>query len=144
MDDLVWFGDKQTALFDVWSFACMLGGMSFFAVARWLVKRQHGGIALPVFTQYLPYVLIMSFMWEAASHYLELGEWAPAYVKDWFAGTEFWANRLIADPLLFVLGAKLVWHKRKWANYARVLGLVWLAVHIFYFEQSMGLQQLIF
>jgi hypothetical protein len=85
--------------------------------------------------------LFLAFLWEAVEHYLEAGL-LGGRVEYWFQGVEFWANRIIADPLVLVLGYLFAKKYPITVWPARVLSLVWLFVHIFVFSHSMYLQYL--
>jgi len=86
-------------------------------------------------------VLFLAYVWETVEHYLELGL-AGAKVEYWFQGSEFWANRIISDPLMLVLGYLIAKRYPKLVNPARVLSLLWIIVHIFFFPHSMWLHHI--
>jgi len=87
-------------------------------------------------------VLFLAYAWETLEHYLEIGLWG-AWLKYWFQWVEFWANRIIFDPLLvylwFLLGTKYP----KLVLPARIFTATWLLIHLFIFPNSMYLQYLI-
>ena len=85
-------------------------------------------------------VLCLGFAWETLEHYLETGLAGPA-VQYWFQGVEFWPNRLIADPLMLVLGYVIAKRHPRLVLPARIASLTWLLVHIFVFPHSMVLQR---
>ena len=60
----------------------------------------------------------------------------------WFQGVEFWANRLISDPLLTVIGYYISKKYSFFVTPARIISLLWLLVHIFLFPHSMYLHEI--
>ena len=76
--------------------------------------------------------LSVFYFWEAIEHYLETGLVGDV-VSDWFQGVEFWANRLVADPLMMILGYYLAQRFTRLVNPARVCSIVWFFVHVFVF-----------
>ncbi|MEC9259119.1 MAG: hypothetical protein VX541_11515 [Candidatus Poribacteria bacterium] len=82
--------------------------------------------------------LSVFYFWEAIEHYLETGLVGDV-VSDWFQGVEFWANRLVADPLMMILGYYLAQRFPRLVNPARVCSIVWFFVHVFVFPHSMYL-----
>jgi len=87
-------------------------------------------------------VLCLGYAWEALEHYLETGL-AGNGVEYWFQGVELWTNRLIADPLMLVVGYVIAKKYPRFIIPARILSLLWLLIHIFVFPHSMYLQQFI-
>ena len=143
----VLFGLKTHAWFDVWSMEHVLSGLSVGHAVR---KSNHShfqkkisinGHEISTIRFDIIGVLFIAFAWEAVEHYLEVGL-AGESVEYWFQGVEFWGNRIIADPLLMVLGYFLAKKYPKFIIPARVLSVVWLFVHIFIFPHSMYLQEI--
>jgi len=143
------FGLKTQAILDVWTIEHLLSGLS---VGSAIKKKNHTVIQkiLNVADHNhhswwfaITGVLFFAYLWETLEHYLETGL-GGSTVEYWFQGVEFWPNRLIADPLMLILGyviAKkfpfLVWP-------ARFLSIVWLIFHILIFPHSMYLQEILF
>ena len=144
MGGVLW-GYKTVALFDAWSIEHILSGISVgeavktnnkkhFEKFKNLTKHNHKSILrFNVIT-----VLFLAYFWETIEHYLEIGL-AGLTIEYWFQGVEMWANRIITDPLMLVVGLfiakrfpRIIWH-------ARLLSIIWLFVHIFIFPHSMYL-----
>lgn len=153
----MWWGYKTQAIFDVWSLEHFLTGVSvgtavmlnnhkslgdLFSLAKEKMIHTHKHINWLKYKYDLVFLLLIAYIWETLEHYLESGI-AGERVAYWFQGVEFWPNRLLADPIMIVLGylfAKkfpiTVWP-------ARFLSLLWLILHIFVFPHSMYLQILL-
>ena len=82
--------------------------------------------------------LSVFYFWEAIEHYLETGL-VGNVVSNWFQGVDFWANRLVADPLMMILGYYLAQRFPRLVNPARGCSIVWFFVHVFVFPHSMYL-----
>lgn len=148
--NFIW-GVKTEAMFDVWSLEHLLVGMSL-ASGVWLITDARWKKILDEVESLNPLirfkdnydlicVLLLAFMWESLEHYLEQGLLGDR-VEYWFQGTEFWANRLITDPLMVVAGYFIAKNYRYLAVPGRVLSLLWLLVHIFLFPHSMYLHEI--
>jgi len=143
---ILW-GLKTQAIFDVWTFEHILSGIS----AGHGVRLYHKGLLKGVldFERHnrkiikldVVAVLFLAFAWEAVEHYLEVGL-AGGAVEFWFQGVEFWANRLIADPLMAVLGYFIATRFPVFVWPARILSLTWLFIHVFIFPHSMYLHEI--
>jgi len=140
---ILW-GMKTQAIFDVWTIEHVLSGVSVGHAVR---KRNHRAFCKILGADHqhhswyfsLTGVLFVAYAWETVEHYLEAGLMGPA-VTYWFQGVEFWPNRLIADPLMLVIGYAI---DKRWPSLvlpARFVSLAWLCVHIFVFPHSMYLQ----
>jgi hypothetical protein len=148
MGGVLW-GYKTVALFDAWSIEHILSGISI-GTAVTINNKKHFKNIFKEFTNLIHHnnksvihfdiigVLFLAYFWESIEHYLELGL-AGTTIEYWFQGVEMWANRLITDPLMLVIGyyiAKqfpwLIW-------YARFLSIIWIFIHIFIFPHSMYL-----
>ena len=154
MLDMIW-GLKVDSMFDAWSFDHFLNGLALGTSVLVFNKRYLGQALTKIkddtlsskFINGLKYrydlilLLMMSFFWEAVEHYLETGALGKT-IDDWLQGVEYWPNRLIADPLLLILGYLVVkkWPKLVWP--ARALCLAWLITHIFIFPHSMYLHEI--
>jgi hypothetical protein len=86
-------------------------------------------------------VLFLAFLWETIEHYLESGA-AGKVVADWFFGVEFWANRIVTDPLAVLVGYFLAKKFPRTIWPARILSILWLLIHIFVFPHSMFLHEI--
>ncbi len=123
------FGEKTRSVLDVWSAEHVLSGVSCGQALRKLPIKQA-----------LLCLGLIAFAWESVEHYLEEGL-AGRAVEYWFHGVEFWANRLIADPLMMLIG---YWVARKWSVLAwpaRAMSLAWLVLNIFVFPHSMYIHE---
>lgn len=105
---MIW-GVKSLACFDVWSFEHFFSGVSLGAtllvfIERYLKvdtnNRNHAYI-------YFSGMLVLTYCLETLEHYLETSL-LGAGVMYWFQGVEFWANRMITDPLMNLAGAWVV------------------------------------
>jgi uncharacterized membrane protein YvlD (DUF360 family) len=118
-DALEWpqfFGDKQVAMFDFWSLQHAMSGI----LLGWLVGRLRWGLF---------HVLIAAYLWEMLEWWLESGG-LGAGVASWKAGHEHWANRLIADPVLVLLGARVYFYAPKIVWPAAVAAGGWFIANI--------------
>ncbi len=142
----IFWGDKTSALFDLWSIEHVLSGISVGYVVRWhhrrtfdrLLGRAH---AIESWRINLAGVLCLGFAWECIEHYLETGL-AGAAVEYWFHGVEMWANRLIADPLLLVAGYAIAKRYPIAVLPGKIASCAWLLLHLF-LPHSMYLQELL-
>lgn len=140
------WGLKTVAIFDAWTVEHILTGISVglavkkknYHVIKKILRRDHD---LHIWYLAITGVLFVAYLWETIEHYLEIGL-AGNNVEFWFQGVEFWANRMLSDPLMLVLGYLIArkYHYLVWP--ARVLSLIWLLVHIFIFPHSMYLHEL--
>lgn len=143
MLEMIW-GLKTQAIFDAWVFEHVLIGISI-GTAVW--KRNYN-----VFKKVLNVkehnhhswhfdltgVLFLAYIWETIEHYLEIGL-AGGAVEYWFQGVEFWPNRILADPVLLILGYLFAKRFPRAVWPARILSLAWLIAHVFIFPHSMYL-----
>lgn len=145
MMELLW-GHKSSALFDVWSVEHILAGLSIGSLvikgtAR-LAWRNNFPEDFALRRRFdVVMVLMIAFLWETVEHYLELGL-LGSLVTDWFAGVEYWGNRIITDPLMVLAGYVLVRNRPGLVWPARVLSALWLLVHVFVFPHSMYLHEI--
>ena len=143
------FGYKTIAMFDVWSFEHVLSGISIGHIVKKSTRKHVGNISLikkfeshsSVIRFDIIGVLFLAYLWETIEHYLETGL-AGARLEYWFQGVEVWTNRIIADPLLMVLGYYIALKNPRLIIPARILSALWLLVHIFIFPHSMYLHTL--
>jgi len=149
-------GLKTQAIFDVWSFEHFFTGASI-GVGVMLHNNKHLGklitaikegifhkkqISLLKYRYDFILLLFLAYLWETLEHYLETGL-AGGWVEYWFQGIEFWPNRLIADPLMLILGYLFVKKYPKFVWPARVFIVVWLILHILVFPHSMYLHEIL-
>ena len=142
---MIW-GLKTVAFFDIWSFEHLLSGISIGAFATYTnnkvifisLKTTSRNYNSSYFD--LIFVLFIAFLWETIEHYLETGLMGES-VMYWFQGIEFWANRMISDPLITVLGYFISKKYIFLISPARILSLIWLLVHVFIFPHSMYLHK---
>ena len=143
---MIW-GFKTVAAIDIWTLEHFLSGMSIgmlvisinsklflkhFQIKRDEIKTSHFDIVA---------VLLLAYIWEVFEHYLEIGLLGET-VEFWLQGVEFWANRLICDPMITIVGYYLAKTYPFLVNPARGLSLLWLFVHIFMFPHSMYLHEI--
>ena len=143
---MIW-GLKTSSFFDIWSFEHLLSGISIGAFSLYVNKRMFikisGNNQKEINTSYFDiiFVLFIAYAWETIEHYLENGLMGEA-IMYWFQGVEFWANRLISDPLLTVIGYYISKKYSFFVTPARIISLLWLLVHIFLFPHSMYLHEI--
>jgi len=143
---MIW-GFKTVAIFDVWTFEHLLSGISIGAIAiRCNMKIFKSKLDLDsgyIKTRYfdLIFVLLAAYAWETVEHYLESGLTGDV-VAFWFQGVEFWANRIISDPLITVMGYYIAMSIPALVTPARIISLIWLLAHVFIFPHSMYLHEI--
>ena len=148
---LVWlfhhlWGLKTTSIFDVWSIDHIMSGISIGSSVRKHNHRRirriapHQNPADHSFHFDLVGVLFLAYLWETIEHYLETGLLGLG-VEYWFQGVEFWANRIVADPALLVVGYLIAKRYPNMVIPARIFTAVWIFIHVFVFKNSMYLQR---
>ena len=143
---MIW-GFKTIAIFDVWTFEHFLSGISIgaFAVAcnNKIFKNKLDINGRDIKTRYFDiiFVLLVAYSWETMEHYLESGL-AGDVVAYWFQGVEFWANRILSDPLIMIVGYYIARANPALVTPARIVSLIWLFVHVFIFPHSMYLHDI--
>jgi hypothetical protein len=143
---MIW-GFKTEAIFDVWTFEHFLSGISIGTLAIRanlnVFKKRFNIDKDNIKTRYFDVVLVLfaAYLWETVEHYLEAGILGIA-VEYWFQGVEYWANRIISDPTVTVLGYYVAKSNLKLVTPARILSLIWLIFHIVIFPHSMYLHTL--
>ena len=143
---MIW-GFKTIAVFDVWTFEHLLSGISIGALAvrcnTQIFKNKLDLGTRDIKTRYFDiiFVLLAAYAWETVEHYLESGLMGDI-IAYWFQGVEFWANRILSDPLITVIGYFIAIKNPKLVTPARIVSLIWLLVHIFIFPHSMYLHEL--
>ena len=124
------FGDKTTAIFDIWSVEHLFTGI----ILAWLISKiSHTP------KSNLPVLLLISCFWECLEHYLETGLWGIT-VQHWFAGVEYWGNRLIGDNLTVFFGYFIYKKYPKTIYFAFGISLIFFCSHLF-FPSSMDIQK---
>lgn len=111
----VLFGDKQVAMFDLWSLQHFLTGI----LIGWFAVRHPSPVVATIG---------LAYAWEALEWFMEDGGMG-ARIASWKAGNEHWANRCIGDPAMVSLGAMLSMRQPRvlWAALPCAVG--WLAVN---------------
>lgn len=130
------FGHKSVAIFDIWSFPHFLSGCAIFFSMNIFEQLTRRNVSQPILL-----VLVISLTWEIIGMHLEVGFLIGERVVVWFDGVEHWSNRLIGDPLMSVLGFLLASRFPQIALPAKFIALIWLAVHVFAFPNSMYLYE---
>ena len=143
---MIW-GIKTVSIFDVWTIEHLLSGISIGALAvRCNMKIFANKLDLDsqdIKTRYfdLIFVLLVAYSWETVEHYMESGLTGDV-VAYWFQGVEFWANRILSDPLITVVGYYIAMANPALVAPARIVSLIWLMVHVFIFPHSMYLHEI--
>ena len=143
---MIW-GLKTVSIFDVWTIEHFLSGISIGAVAvrcnMKIFKNKLDLDSRDIKTRYfdLIFVLLAAYSWETVEHYMESGLTGDV-VAYWFQGVEFWPNRILADPLITVVGYYFATASPALVTPARIISLIWLLVHIFIFPHSMYLHEI--
>ena len=143
---MIW-GLKTVSIFDVWTLEHLLSGISIGA----LVVRCNGKVfqnKLNIYSQNIKtryfdliLVLLLAYAWETIEHYLESGLTGDK-VAIWFQGVEFWANRILSDSLITVVGYYIARGNPKLVTPARIMSLIWVLVHVLIFPHSMYLHEI--
>ena len=127
------FGNKMEAFFDIWSIEhLMMGIILAFILNKFFSNKKEN----------LLWLLLISFCWECCEHYLEEGL-LGIKIQNWFAGTEYWGNRLIGDNLVLVLGYCIYKKYPKSIYFSVFLSVIFLLLHI-YCSSSMDIQKNLF
>ncbi len=143
---MIW-GLKTVAIFDVWTIEHFLSGISIGALAvrcnMKIFKNKLDLDSQDIKTQYfdLIFVLLVAYSWETVEHYMENGLMGDV-VSYWFQGVEFWANRILSDPLITIVGYYIARANPSLVTPARIVSLIWLFVHVFIFPHSMYLHDI--
>jgi len=132
----IW-GWKTVALMDVWSFEHFLSGVTAGVVGMYVLrKKPHQPF------KFIGFVLGGAYLWELIEYNLEIGHSGIEAVTYWFQGVEYWANRLITDPAMALLGSWVALKYQSVRLPARFASLLWLGVHVFIFPHCMYLHTL--
>lgn len=133
----IW-GWKTISLFDVWSLEHFIGGITLGSIIFSLQKKKGDKNSFKA----LLIVAAIAYIWEYIEFHLEIGDSGIQAVTYWFQGVEFWANRLITDPFLVLMGAYVSNKKTATNKPARIFSSIWLGIHIFIFPHCMVLHTL--
>ncbi len=134
------WGEKTEAFIDVWSIEHFASGIGvgylvIFILSKLKYKENNKDYKLMFYMM----VILTAYLWEVIEHYLETGA-INDHITFWFQGVEFWGNRIIADPLLMLLGATCYLKYNFLSKYAQVFSITWIFSHVFIFPHSMYLQ----
>jgi len=131
-------GDKKNALFDLWSINHFLSGVVFStALYKYLEARNYN-----TFKYYVVFLACAASGWEILELTIEhLSQGATLFI--WLNGNEHWANRLIGDYVMFVLGGLLGFKMKSAWKFSIILLLLLLAANAL-LPSSMYLQEIIF
>lgn len=147
MFELFW-GSKTTAIMDFWTIGHLLSGLSIGYLLkkmfRNIFKNKSELLKENIIIKHFDIVVIffLAYLWEGIEYCLEIGV-VGERVQHWFQGVEFWPNRFIFDPLIFILGYIIAKKCPKLINLARFCLLVWFIMHVFVFPDSMYLYRLL-
>ena len=131
----IW-GWKTTALFDAWSIEHFLGGVTIGAIVIYLLdikSDKSRKIMYPII------ILSLAYVWEYIEYHLEIGSTGIDAITYWFQGVEYWANRLISDPLLALVGSYVARYYTNLIRPARLSSVGWYIIHILIFPHCMYL-----
>ncbi len=119
------FGRTDEAALDLWSGQHLMNGVLFAALYALLLRRGEK----PTPSEFCWFVLLCSTVWELIESGTDLG-WGGERVANWMTGVEHWSNRLVADPLIVVLGSN-IYQRVPRIIYPVVLGtIVWLCANL--------------
>ena len=138
------FGDKTLALLDLWSLEHFFTGCNSALLVGYFVKKYfktHDEKIL--FRIQLLSLLAIELYWECLEYYLEDGA-SYDRVTYWFQGVEYIGNRLITDPIITVFGLVIIKNFPRIIWFSVPFSIAWLYIHLFVFDNCMGLQNLIF
>jgi len=121
LSDLVLFGDRRFAFFDLWTVQHFLSGIFLGFVILSIKKVQ--------FWKYILLVLLASLLWEMTELLMEYGFLGKS-VSDWKFGYELIYNRLIIDPLSVLLGGIVFWYFRRAIYFAMIPLIAWLSINV--------------
>ena len=116
------FGDKQTSVFDLWTVQHIAVGM----IVGYIVKKYiHSKIYFVIS------ILIIAYSWEFLEYFAEVGFFGTN-VALWFGGVELQFNRIVIDPLTFLLGALSVYKgmSPKILYTTVTLSLIWFVLNL--------------
>lgn len=132
------FGLKTQSIFDIWTIQHLLCGIG----SGILIKKCIYKIPKKTWRLDMIFVIIIVYLWEIIEYFLETGLLGKN-IANWFSGVEFWPNRFIADPCIFIVGYIISkkWPKLIWP--AIFICLIYLIINIFIFPNSMYLQNLL-
>ena len=127
------FGDKTSAVFDIWSIEHLINGIILtFILNKIFLDRKYTFV----------FLLLISCFWECLEHYLEEGL-CGSKIQNWFAGTEYWGNRLFGDNLMVILAYFIYNRYPKSIYFSFILSAFFLLLHLFC-PSSMDIQKILF
>ena len=140
---MILFGDKTVALLDLWSVEHFFTGCNTAVFCSFLSKKFIDCQDKNSFNFQLMLLLILELFWEIIEHYLEAGISYQA-VTHWFQGVEYFGNRVIADPIVTILGLFFIRKYPQARSFSVIFSLAWLYVNIFVMPDSMALNRMLF
>lgn len=126
------FGHKTVAWFDLWTIQHILFGVGLTSIlrSRFNLKGYRALVG----------AIAIAYGWELIEYLAEIGH-AGSVIQVWLQGTEFWANRFIADPIIAITLGWFIMRKFPWFNGpAMVASIWWWFFHIVIFPHCMYLQ----
>ncbi len=141
---MIIFGDKTLALLDLWSLEHFFTGCNSALLVGYFVKKYFKiDDQKTIYRVSLLTMLALELYWECLEYYLEDGA-SYDRVTYWFQGVEYIGNRLITDPIITVLGLVAIIKFPRLKYISLPFSIIWLYIHLFIFDNCMGLQNLIF
>lgn len=123
------WGEKTTSIFDIWSIQHVLSGIVLGYFVLKLLKVEYS------FWTYTYYILAFSILWESLELFFEVTSFKIG-ILHWNQGVEYWANRLITDPLLVLTGGFLYKNNNKILPISAALVVLFLLVNLFISETT--------
>lgn len=150
------FGAKTESLFDIWSIEHFVSGVTLGSVVCVILLHFYQTSPLdqkkeimnrPAFIfNYFTIILLLAYIWEVAEFYMEAGYTDNSRITYWFQGVEYWANRIITDPLMVAGGAWVGLHfsSQLTAWSVRSFSALWVSLHVFVFPHCMYMQDVLY
>ncbi|MBT4315335.1 MAG: UbiA family prenyltransferase [Candidatus Magasanikbacteria bacterium] len=111
------YGAREVAMLDLWSIEHFLLGVVMYPLLRKVFPNSN-------IKKLLLVIFAIAYSWELAEFLMESGVFGIA-ISDWKRGFEHWSNRLIADPLLVLLGGFISTKKQNLWKWLLVPWAVW-------------------
>ncbi len=124
-------GHKTSSFFDLWSIQHFLSGS---VLGMMLTSKNR-----PVYVWRL---LAIALTWECFEWSCEAGVFGQP-IAHWLCGEEHWSNRLIADPLLYLVGAHFGVRRPELRRLVSFLIIVWFTANLLE-PTSMDIQERLF
>jgi len=140
----IFWGEKTAAIMDFWTIEHFFSGIILASFVQKFSQKifEKTKISRSQKKYFnLIFILFLAYFWETIEHYLETGAAGKA-AADWFCGVEFWANRILADPAMLLLGFFFAQKFPRFFWPARIFSFLWIFVHIFIFPHSMFLHEI--